>query len=267
MVIPSAGSPAPALELSAATLELGGRVLWRDLDLRLAPGEFLAVLGPNGAGKSSLLRAVLGQQPLASGAVRALGRPITRGREDIGYIPQQRLFDRDTALRTRDLVALGLDGTRFGPGWPSRGRRQAIDAALERTGLLDRSRAPLGLLSGGEQQRARISQALVSAPGLLLCDEPLLSLDLAHQRAVSDAIDGHRRETSAGVVMVTHDINPVLGLVDKVLYLAAGRHLVGPPTDVLRTEVLSDLYGTHVDVLNVHGRIVVVGPPSESGSP
>jgi zinc/manganese transport system ATP-binding protein len=256
--------PASALEFRAATATAAGRVLWADLDLRVEPGEFLAVLGPNGAGKTSLFRAVLGQLPLASGSVSVLGRPAGRGSPHIGYVPQQKLFDRSTALRARDLVALGMDGHRYGPGLPSRARRAMVDRALERTGMLRHAASPVGLLSGGEQQRVRIAQALAPSPRLLLCDEPLLSLDLQHQRAVSDAIDQHRREASAGVVFITHDINPVLGLVDRVLYLTAGGHVLGRPDEVFRSDVLSRLYGTDVDVMDVRGRIVVVGPPAES---
>ncbi len=246
------------LELTGAALELGGRRLWSGLDLRLAPGELVAVLGPNGAGKSSLLRAVLGQLPLTEGTRRVLGKPAERGGPHIGYVPQQRLFDRGAPMRARDLVALGLDGTRFGFPLPSRERRAAVDAALEAVGALPYARRPVGLLSGGEQQRLRMAQALVGSPGLILADEPLLSLDLAHQRAVLDALDAYRRTERAGVLLVTHDVNPLLGMVDRVLYLAPAGHRLGTPAEVLTGEVLSRLYGVHVDVLDVHGRVVVV---------
>jgi zinc/manganese transport system ATP-binding protein len=258
-------SPASALEFRGATARVGSRVLWADLDLRVEPGELVAVLGPNGAGKSSLFRAILGQLPLAGGSVSVLGRPAGKGSPDIGYVPQQKLFDRGAPLRARDLVALGMDGHRLGPGRPMARRREAVARALELTGMHRHADSPVGLLSGGEQQRVRIAQALAASPRLLLADEPLLSLDLQHQRVVSDAIDEHRRSTGAGVVFITHDINPVLGLVDRVLYVTAAGHVVGRPDEVFRTEVLSRLYGTEVDVLDVRGRIVVVGPPSESG--
>jgi zinc/manganese transport system ATP-binding protein len=257
-------TPTSALEFRSATAAVGGRVLWADLDLRVEPGEFVAVLGPNGAGKSSLFRAVLGQLALAAGSVSVLGHPAGRGSSDIGYVPQQKLFDRGTALRARDLVALGRDGQRLGPGRPTAARREAVLAALEQTGMRRAADTPVGLLSGGEQQRVRIAQALVSSPRLLLADEPLLSLDLQHQRAVSDAIDEHRRSAHAGVVFITHDINPILGMVDRVLYLTAGGHVVGRPEEVFQSDVLTRLYGTEVDVLDVRGRIVVVGPPAEA---
>jgi zinc/manganese transport system ATP-binding protein len=255
-----AASPA-VLTARGATVAFGDRVLWHDLDLDLAPGEFLAVLGPNGAGKSTFLKAVLGRQPLSAGRLEVAGRAPGRGNRAIGYVPQQKSMDAATPLRARDLVAMGLDGTRWGPGWRTGEQRRRIAEALETVGATGYADAPIGLLSGGEQQRVRIAQALVGDPALLLCDEPLLSLDLAHQRAVSEMIDQRRREHGTAVVFVTHEINPVLELVDRVLYIVGGQHRLGTPDEVMTSENLSDLYGTPVDVLRVRGRLVVVGAP------
>jgi zinc/manganese transport system ATP-binding protein len=246
-------------------MSFGDRVLWSGLDLELQPGEFLAVLGPNGAGKSTLLKAVLGQQPLSTGELLIGGRPPGRGSDRVGYVPQQKSMDAATPLRARDLVALGLDGHRWGVRRRSAGDRQRIAEALEAVGASGYADAPVGLLSGGEQQRVRIAQALATDPALLLCDEPLLSLDLRHQRAVAAMIDQRRRRHDTAVVFVTHEINPVLDLVDRVLYVAGGGHRIGPPGEVLTSQTLSELYRTPVDVLNVRGRVVVVGTPDEPG--
>jgi zinc/manganese transport system ATP-binding protein len=166
-------------------------------------------------------------------------------------------------VRGADLVRFGVNGTRFGLPLPRRRdqeRTAALVAAVDATAFADR---PAALLSGGEQQRLRVGQAIADDPPLLLCDEPLISLDLANQAAVSALIDRHRRERNAAVLFVTHDVNPVLDLVDRVLYLVEGRFRVGPPREVLTSEVLSELYRTHVDVVRVHGRIVVVGAGHE----
>lgn len=253
----------PVLELRGASLALGGRELWRDLDLKLQPGAFLAVLGPNGAGKSSLIRAILGDLRLRTGSLHVQGLARGASGTTVGYIPQQRLFDRGVGLRARDLVGFGLDGHQLGLPMPSKDRRSRIDVALDRTGVLHLGDAPLGSLSGGEQQRVRIAQALIARPRLLLCDEPLLSLDPGHQIAVTEAIDEYRREADAAVLFVTHDVNPILDRIDQVLYLGPSGHRVGRPREVLTTEVLSDLYDAHVDVLDVHGRIIVVAGPAE----
>jgi zinc/manganese transport system ATP-binding protein len=261
------GSAAPVLAARGAALAFGDRVLWSGLDLDLAPGEFLAVLGPNGAGKSTLLKAVLGQQALSAGELLVDGRPPGRGSRSVGYVPQQKSMDAATPLRARDLVGLGLDGHRWGLGRRSAADRRRIDEALRAVGAADYAEAPIGLLSGGEQQRVRIAQALATDPRVLLCDEPLLSLDLRHQRAVSEMIDRRRREHGTGVVFVTHEINPVLDLVDRVLYIANGQHRLGTPGEVMTSETLSALYGTPVDVVTVRGRIVVVGTPDHAAGP
>ena len=249
----------PVLSLRDATLNFADRALWSGLDLDVRPGEFIAVLGANGSGKTSLLKVILGKNQLSSGQVSFLGEPVRRGNRRIGYIPQQKLADEGTPLRARDLVALGLEGHRWGIPWPSKKRRARVDGVLSAVGASEYARVPISTLSGGEQQRLRVGQALADDPRLLLCDEPLLSLDLAHQRAVSELIDINRRAKNIGVLFVTHDINPVLEMVDRVLYLAGGRFRIGTPDEVLRSEVLSELYGSPVDVIRTRGRIVVVG--------
>jgi len=249
------------LSLRDATLRFGPRTLWRDVTVDIAPGEFVAVLGANGSGKTSLMRVLLGQLDLSSGAASFLDAPVRRGDRRIGYIPQHKLADGGAPTRGRDLVGLGLDGHRWGFPLPSRERRARVDRALEQVGASAYANVPVGVLSGGEQQRLRVGQALASDPQLLLCDEPLLSLDLAHQRTVSELIDGHRREHGTGVLFVTHDVNPVLDMVDRVLYLASGRFVLGSPDEVFQSHVMSDLYGAPVDVIRVRGRVIVVGTP------
>jgi zinc/manganese transport system ATP-binding protein len=254
----------PAVGLRGARLAFGDRVLWDGLDLDVAPGEFLAVLGPNGSGKTSLLRVLLGTQELTSGTATIAGHPVRRGSPHLGYVPQQRPLDPHLPLRGRDLVALGLDGHRWGVRLRGRRARAArVEEALAAVGASGYADGPVGRLSGGEQQRLRVAQALVGDPAVLLCDEPLLSLDLAHQRAVAALIDARRRERGTTVLFVTHELNPVLPYVDRVLYLVDGRFRIGSPDDVMTSETLSQLYRTRVDVLRVRGRIVVVGGQDE----
>jgi zinc/manganese transport system ATP-binding protein len=229
----------------------------------VGPGEFIAVLGPNGVGKTSLLRVLLGLAQLSSGRVTVLGRPPRRGSPLVGYVPQQRAFDPGLPLRGRDLVHLGLDGHRWGLVRPVSGHPALVSAALNEVEAQAYADAPVGLLSGGEQQRLRVAQALISDPALLLCDEPLLSLDLNSQRVVVDLLDGRRHRHETTVLFVTHEINPILPVVDRVLYLAPGSWAEGHPDEVLTSDTLSRLYGTSVDVLRVRGRVIVVGAPDE----
>jgi len=251
----------PALRLRGAGLAFGDRRLWSGLDLDVAPGEFVAVLGANGAGKTSLLKVVLGQRPLSAGTIEVAGRPVRRGGRDIGYVPQQRGLEPTTPLRARDFVRLGLDGHRWGPLLPSRRADAAVDRVLAAVGATSYADAPVGRLSGGEQQRLRVGQALADDPALLLCDEPLTSLDLANQQAVVRLIDRHRRERDAAVLLVTHDINPVLSRVDRILYIAHGRFTLGTPDEVLTTETLTALYGAPVYVVRAGDQLIVVGAP------
>ena len=235
--------------------------------LRVPSGELVAVLGPSGSGKTTLLRAILGLEPLSRGEITVGGAPVERrGSRSIGYIPQARPLPRDTSLRGRDLVSLGVDGHRFGFPIPRRGDRARVDALIDAVGARDFADRPVGLLSGGEQQRLRAGQALADDPRLLLCDEPLTSLDLANQQAVIGLIDRHRREKDAAVLLVTHDINPLLGKVDRILYIANGRFTLGTPQEVLRSDVLTALYGAHVFVLRAGDRLVVVGAPDAEAS-
>ncbi len=252
----SAGSSAVALV--DAGLAYGSRTLWSRLDLDVQPGEFVAVLGANGTGKSSLLRVLLGLTPLSQGRASVLGSPARRGRRDVGYVPQHRHYGADVALRARDLVRFGVDGHRWGLGG-NRGARARVDELLDLVDATAYADAPVGRLSGGEQQRLRVAQALAADPGVLLCDEPLQSLDQHLQRTVVDLVDTHRHERDAAVLFVTHEINPVLGVADRVLYLTRDSHLLGPVEEVMTSANLSALYGTEVEVLRHGGRLIVLG--------
>ncbi len=249
------------LQIEDGALSFAHRSVWRGLDLTVASGEFVAVLGANGSGKTTLLKAILGQYPLDVGSILVDGLPARRGDRRIGYVPQQKIVPPGTPLRGRDLVTLGVNGHRFGLPIVSRALRARVDELVASVGASDYANRPVGELSGGEQQRLRIAQALADDPILLLCDEPLMSLDLHHQREVAELIDSRRREHDTAVVFVTHDVNPILGMVDRVLYLAEGRFTIGTPQEVLRTEVLSELYGTPVDVIRSRGRVFIAGIP------
>jgi zinc/manganese transport system ATP-binding protein len=258
-VPPAAETVAPAVELVGAELSYDDRTLWSGLDLALRRGQFVAVLGPNGSGKTSLLKVLLGLTPLTAGSARVMGERVRRGNRRVGYISQHSGFDWDLPLRGRDLVGLGMDGHRWGVGSAGRRRRARIDALLDEVGARAYGKVRIGQLSGGEQQRLRVAQALATDPDVLLCDEPLVSLDLHHQRSVVELLDRRRRDHDTAVVFVTHEINPILAVTDLVLYIIDGTFRLGTPDEVMTTEVLSELYGSHVEVIRRAGRIIVVG--------
>lgn len=248
-------------ELIGARLAFGDRVLWDHLDLTVRAGEFVAVLGPNGTGKTSLLKVLLGQLSLTAGSVTVAGERVAEGSERIGYVPQHRSLDRGLTLRGQDLVGLGYDGHRWGvTGLRDRStKRAAVSKALDQVNGMHLAGVPVGVMSGGELQRVRVAQALAADPVLLLCDEPLLNLDPANARLVSALIDQRRREAGTAVLFVTHEVNPVLPYVDRVLYLVEGRFRVGAVDEVMTSATLSELYRADIQVVKVGGRYVVVG--------
>jgi zinc/manganese transport system ATP-binding protein len=248
-------------ELTGARLAFGNRVLWDGLDLTVRPGEFLAVLGPNGTGKTSLLKVLVGQLPLSTGTVTVCGAPVEKGSKRIGYVPQHRSADHGLSLRACDLVGLGYDGHRWGLTTLRNrsAKRAAVHKALQQVDGTSLSGVPVGVMSGGEMQRVRIAQALTTEPMLLLCDEPLLNLDPAAARLVAGLIDARRREAGTAVLFVTHEVNPVLPYVDRVLYLVDGRFRIGTVEEVMTSQTLSDLYRADIQVAKIGNRYVVVG--------
>lgn len=252
------------LELNHIGVRFGDCRVLDDIHVQVRPGEFIGLIGPNGAGKTTLLRVILGLLSPSEGSVYVTGKPVRHGNRSVGYVPQKIHLDPDTPLRGRDLVGLGLDGHRWGIPLPRRSRRQRIDEVLAAVDALQFADAPVGRLSGGEQQRLMIAQALLMDPKILLLDEPLSNLDIRSAYEVVRLVSRIGKEKGIAVIMVAHDINPLLGCMDKVMYLVQGHAVMGKVDDVIQSDVLSRLYGYDVEVLRVRGRILVVGE-QESG--
>jgi zinc/manganese transport system ATP-binding protein len=254
----------PLLELDGVHVRLGGRQILGDVSFAIGSGEFAGIIGPNGAGKTTLLRVILGLIPVGGGQIRMDGGPRqARHKTTIGYVPQKLNIDPDVPLRARDVVSLGIDGHHFGftlPGWGSAGRRrrERVEEALASVGAAGYAEARVGELSGGEQQRVMIAHAMVSGPRLLLLDEPLANLDLRSEQEIVTLLGKLAREQDVAVLLSAHDMNPLLAVMDRIVYVANGKVATGTTDEVVTTEGLSALYGHHVDVLHVHDRVVVV---------
>ncbi len=258
------------ISLENVTVRLAGRTVLDNVGFEVKRGEFVAVLGPNGAGKTMLMKLLLGLLKQAEGSVTVLGKPPRRGNREIGYAPQHRVLETDLALRARDVVGLGLDGNRWGIWLSGRKREELIDNVLKEMDVYRLGNAPAGQLSGGEQQRVLIAQALIADPEILLLDEPLSNLDITHAQEVillltkrlcpskqKGAHICHERKVT--IMLVTHDINPLLPIVDKVLYMSDGRGVMGTPEEIITSETLSKLYRTKVEVVRSGGRVFVAG--------
>ena len=246
-----------AISIQQLQVRLGGRTILQDLSLVIHPGEFITILGPNGSGKTTLLKLLLGLLKPDSGKIQILGRAPTRGNNAIGYVPQHRELEVE-ALRGRDVVGFGYDGTRWGLELPNSKKEAAVSQVLQEVSAFSFADMPVGKLSGGEKQRLVIAQALLTNPKLLLFDEPLASLDIASSQEVLNLISKISKARQITVLLVTHDINPLLPLTDRVLYLANGHGEIGKPDRVITAPILTKLYGSPVEVIRTHGRIFVI---------
>ena len=260
---------AGVVEARGLAARYGNRVVWSGCDFAIARGSFTAVLGPNGAGKSTLFKLLLGQLAPAAGSLTVFGSRPRAGDPRIGYIPQTSTFDPDFSIRGREFVGLGVDGYRWGvPLGGGVEKRRVVDdavAVVDASGYVDR---PIGLLSGGEQQRLLLAHALVGQPELLLMDEPLSHLDVRNQGSIVNVIAKIVRDRSITVLLIAHDVNPLLPHIDDVLYIANGKTAVGPPSEIITSAKLSAIYSAPIDVLTDRmGRIFVTGLEEEAVHP
>jgi zinc/manganese transport system ATP-binding protein len=247
-----------ALRFDNATIRLGRRDILSAASFAIEDGEFVGMLGANGAGKTTLMRAALGLTPVASGAMSVLGKPVSRGNPAIGYMPQNRSTIAGLRLTGWDVVASAAIGRRFGLVRLDKATRREIDWALDQVAARDLARRSIGELSGGERQKVLLSQALLGRPRLLLLDEPLISLDPAHQKSVVEIARRICDDLKVTILFSAHELNPLVNAIDRVLYLGGGSAVIGPVDEVVTGPVLSRLYGTQIEVVRVKDRYFVM---------
>jgi zinc/manganese transport system ATP-binding protein len=257
---------APVLEVDGISVSFSGRTVLDGVSFEIRRGEFTGLIGSKGVGKTTLLRVILGLQRPDSGQVRVLGQSLSAGGRSLGYVPQKVLLDPDIPIRARDLVALGLDAQRYGFGRRTKAQRELVDKMLSDVDAEVFADARVGTLSGGEQQRVLIAHALISGPQLLLLDEPLANLDPKSVQEIVALLHRVASDNEVAVLLSAHEMNALLPVMDRIVYLTQGRAASGTTDEVVRPEVLSKLYGHHVDVLKLHGRVLVVAEPgAEAG--
>ena len=233
--------------------------VWKDANFSIKSGEFIAVLGPNGAGKTTLFRLLLGLTKPTQGTLSIFDKAPARGNPRIGYVPQRHQIDDETTIEAVELVRLGSDGRKWGMSFSDESYKEAF-AALEIVGARELAHRPLGALSGVELQRIFLAQALVGKPDLLLLDEPLANLDIRRESDFVQLINGVVRSQGVTALLIAHNINPLLPVLDRVMYIANGHIAAGKPKEVLTSESLTNLYGTPVEVLHdSRGRLAVIG--------
>ena len=254
-----------AISIKNLSLNLGGEPILDNISLEIAAGEFIGVLGTNGAGKTTLFRAILGLIPPASGEIRVLGAPVTRGNADIGYLPQARNLNPQLRLSAREFLKSAWRGQHWGLPLYGREAEAAIDRVLGLSQAQELANRPISELSGGERQRLLIAQSLLGNPKILLLDEPLISLDPARQQATIHLVRQIGLEMKLTILFSAHELNPLLGSLDRVLYLGRGQAALGAVAEVITAPVLSKLYGTDIEVITVNNRIFVMASGAELG--
>ncbi|WP_419776490.1 metal ABC transporter ATP-binding protein [Mycolicibacterium neoaurum] len=252
----------PALTFRNASVVRAGRTIWSEASFDVPAGGIVAVIGTNGAGKTTLLQVVLGQIPCATGQVEVFGEPPGVLNDRVGYVPQHYAALTGEAIRARDAVTLGLTGHRWGFGVVTREQRRRVDEALEGVEATSIAEKRLSQLSGGQRQRVALAEALVSRPRLLILDEPLASLDLRSQHELVTLISRVNREFGVTVLLVAHDLNPLLAILSGAIYLLDGHAHYDSVDGVVDEKLLTHLYGTPVEVVHTPQGDLYVRRPS-----
>jgi zinc/manganese transport system ATP-binding protein len=247
-----------ALQISDLSVSLGGNAILSGVNAEIGAGEFVGIFGPNGAGKTTLVRCIIGTLPPSSGSIRVLGQPPAQAARQIGYMPQGHGGFDATALSARALVQAACDGDHWGIPWTSKKSRQEVDRVLEITEAARYAHRPFSVLSGGERQRVMLTQSLLGNPRILVLDEPLASLDPKNQGLLIQCVQRVKQNTGTTVLFVAHDMNPLMNVMDRVMYLAGGKAALGKLDEVITSESLSRLYGSAIEVVRTQNRVFVV---------
>jgi zinc/manganese transport system ATP-binding protein len=238
----------PALTFDDVSVVRGGRTIWSDSTLQVEAGQFVAVIGTNGSGKTTLLRVILGLLPTAAGAVRVYGERPGVLNDELGYVPQDYDVNASEAIRAWDAVLLGLTGRRWGFARPSAADRRRVAEALGWVEATDFAARRLSDLSGGQRQRIALASALVAHPRMLILDEPLAFLDLRNQHEIVELLARLNRELGVTIMVVAHDLNPLLSALDSAIYLLDGHAHHAAIDRVVDSDLLTHLYGTPIKV-------------------
>jgi len=238
---------ATIINFDHATFGFPGVIALKDISLAIEEGEFIGVIGPNGSGKTTLCRAILGLMPPLEGSLQifdcACQELRCHHRARIGYLPQKGVLDPNFPITVLETVLMGRYGALGLLRRPSKHDHQIARHALENVGMQDHCETALGHLSGGQQQRVLIARALAQQPQVLLLDEPTTGIDITTQHSVLDLVRRLHRDLGLTVLFITHDINLIRAHVDRLVLLKTRLYAAGPSEEVLKPELLRQVYG------------------------
>jgi zinc/manganese transport system ATP-binding protein len=246
-----------AIEFKQLSLAFGQRCIFQDFTANINAGEFVAILGANGAGKSTLLRSILGLIAPSKGSIALFGQAVHKGAAFIGYMPQMRQ-NIGNSLSAYAWLGANLNGYQWGLPVLNAQQKEELQRVIQLVKAEKIVNRPYGLLSGGERQRLLLAQALLNKPKILLLDEPLMNLDPYYQATLVSLIDDIRLQYGITILFTSHDINPLLTSVDRVLYLAKGKAVIGLVSEIINSKKLSELYGLDIQVIQHEQQLFVI---------
>lgn len=245
-----------AVSCKELQIRIGSKIIFDRLDFSIKEGQFVGVFGPNGAGKTTFFKCLFGNIPYSHGKLEVLGQPPIKIRGKIGYVPQQRdIFPLN--LTGRAFIATAIRGNRFGIPFLFREDQKEIDRVLALVDAKDLAQQPLTELSGGQRQRLLLAQALLGKPNILILDEPLNNIDPKWTQHILNLIKHIQSQQKLTVLLSTHDLNPLVNIIDQVLCLGNKTAILGKAEEVITSEILTDLYQTPMQVIKAENRIFV----------
>jgi ABC-type Mn2+/Zn2+ transport system ATPase subunit len=242
----------PVVRFRDVYVDKRDRRVLEGISFDVATGAYVGLVGPNGAGKTTLLRCMFGLVPVSSGTIEILGHPPGRRRvapAGVGYVPQRHSIPADFPASVYDVVRMGLlRGSPF-LRRAKRDDRATITKNLERVHIPDLAERPVGELSGGQQRRVMLAQALCASTRLLVLDEPTVGLDLPAEHEFYALLRELQSNLSLSVIAVSHDLVALAGECDELICINRQMHIHGNPEDVIHSHAIQEAYNCEFDFL------------------
>lgn len=244
------------IECQNLDIRLGAHLILSGLNFQIKENQFIGIFGPNGSGKTTFMKALLGIIPYANGQVVVLGKTPQKARKQIGYIPQNRDMEL-FRLKGRDFIATSIHGHKLGLPFLTKKDLYHIDSVLDLVHARDLAFIPLCEMSGGQRQRLLLAQALLGNPQLIIMDEPFSNLDPKWVKIILSLIKDLQEQRKLTVLLSTHDLNPLIKVMDKVICIGNHQAILGEVDQVITSDILTGLYGFPIDVIKTDQHLFV----------